>query len=443
MTTATTIAFDLDVLTVSQLAKVARILGEKGDFEARVKKAEIIRLINTHVADRLDTVEGALRHIGCDDEDIENLRITDEDFADDDEPIPAKQAIELLDAEPDDEKPAKQKKQAKAAQPAQDENQVAQIAALLAQVLATNKGALDVDQVAAIAKKEVMTACSDLAEQLGDIGAKNYAAILDMVEKKLSDMPARKIEVTFNGATHEVEGRQHMQFEELLYTVGAQSEGESGMNVWLAGAAGTGKTTAASNVAKALGMEFYTNGSIANKYELTGFVDAHGKLVRTPFRDAWENGGLYLFDEVDGSVPSALLAFNAALANGIMAFPDGMIKRHEKCIIIAAANTFGNGATAEYVGRMKQDFAFLDRFVFMHWKIDEALELHFSENKEWAQYVQRIRKTVEAKGLKVIVTPRATIFGSRLLRSGKIPRERVIEMTLKKGMSDDQWNMVK
>ena len=442
MTTATTIAFDLDVLTVSQLAKVARILGEKGDFEARVKKAEIIRLINTHVADRLDTVEGALRHIGCDDEDIENLRITDEDFADDDEPIPAKQAIELLDAEPDDEKPAKQKKQAKAAQPAQDENQVAQIAALLAQVLATNKGALDVDQVAAIAKKEVMTACSDLAEQLGDIGAKNYAAILDMVEKKISAMPARTIEIKFNEVTNVVEGRQHMQFEELLH-VTASLVGTKEANIWLAGAAGTGKTTAASNVAKALGMEFYTNGSIANKYELTGFVDAHGKLVRTPFRDAWEHGGVYLFDEVDGSVPSALLAFNAALANGIMAFPDGMIKRHKDCMIIAAANTFGNGATAEYVGRMKQDSAFLDRFTFIEWKIDEDLELHFSANKDWAKYVQRVRKQVEAKGLKVVVTPRATIFGSTLLSSGKIPLDRVKEMTLKKGMSNDQWDMVK
>jgi hypothetical protein len=125
-----------------------------------------------------------------------------------------------------------------------------------------------------------------------------------------------------------------------------------------------------------------------------------------------------------------------------MAFPDGMLKRHKDCIIIAAANTNGQGATAELVGRMKQDAAFLDRFVFMNWLLDEDLEKHIAQNDAWVDYVQRIRRAVEAKGIKVMVTPRASFFGAQLLASG-VAQADVVTMTLKKGMTDVQWDMVK
>src|SRR5690606_7558053 len=95
----------------------------------------------------------------------------------------------------------------------------------------------------------------------------------------------------------------------------------AGVNVWLAGPAGSGKTTAAEQVAKALKLKFYFNGAIDTEYKLSGFVDAHGRIVSTAFREAYTNGGVYLFDEVDASLPSATLAFNAALANGQCDFP--------------------------------------------------------------------------------------------------------------------------
>lgn len=298
----------------------------------------------------------------------------------------------------------------------------AQIASALSSLMAQSKGAIDVDGVKAI-----------IGEQLKDV--------YDLIES-VSDSKARQIEVISKTGSVVLDGVHHKQFEELLAVLGcADGDGNSNLNVWLTGMPGTGKTKAAQNAAKALGMEFYCNGSIANKYELTGFKDAHGNYQSTPFRDAWENGGVYLFDEVDGSVPSAVLAFNSALANGIMAFPDGMLKRHKDCIIIAAANTSGQGATAELVGRMKQDAAFLDRFVFINWEIDTSLEKIIAGNDEWCDYVQMVRRNVHTKGVKVMVTPRATFFGAQLLRNG-IKLDRVKEMTLKKGMTDAQWDMI-
>jgi MoxR-like ATPase len=84
---------------------------------------------------------------------------------------------------------------------------------------------------------------------------------------------------------------------------------------------------------------------------LTGFKSASGEYISTEFREAFEKGGLFLFDEIDASYPQAVLAFNAALANDYMDFPDKRILRHKDFYCIAAANTFGQGADRQYIGR--------------------------------------------------------------------------------------------
>jgi len=53
-------------------------------------------------------------------------------------------------------------------------------------------------------------------------------------------------------------------------------------------------------------------------------MNAQGKLVRTVYRDSYENGGVFLWDEMDASSPNAMLAFNAGLANGHQDFPDAV-----------------------------------------------------------------------------------------------------------------------
>lgn len=167
-------------------------------------------------------------------------------------------------------------------------------------------------------------------------------------------------------------GVSHKKFSPLVMLM--TSLGEEDRNIWLAGPAGSGKTTAARKLAEAMGLPFEFNGAIDTEYKLSGFVDANGRVISTAFRRIWEFGGVYLFDECDASMAGALLAFNAALANGHAAFPDGTIKRHQNCYIIAAANTWGFGGDANYVGRAKLDAAFLDRFVTLSWDYDQDLE---------------------------------------------------------------------
>lgn len=311
---------------------------------------------------------------------------------------------------------------------------------------AKSTGDADVDTVA----HEIARVLAGLGGNKGanteEVAAIARKVATEVTEKALAEITLpRPIVVVRKDKDGEVKrdmGIQHESFPKVLQLANVRCADGYAPNVWLVGPAGSGKTTAARNIAKALDLPFYFNGAIDNEYKLLGFTDANGRIVSRPFREAWTNGGVYLFDEVDGSLPGAVLAFNAALANGTCDFPDGNVERHKDCIIIACANTWGTGATSEYVGRMKLDGAFVDRFVQVSWGYDEAMERALTGNDKWVKKVQKVRSAVSALGIKHIVSPRASYNGAALLANG-FDEVDVVEMTLRKGLTDDQWRQVR
>jgi MoxR-like ATPase len=195
--------------------------------------------------------------------------------------------------------------------------------------------------------------------------------------------------------------------------------------------------------AKALDRKFYSTGSVQSEFRLTGFIDAKGEVVRTPFREAFEHGGVFLWDEIDGSNPNALIAFNQALENGVFAFPDGMVEKHPDCVCIAAANTWGAGATAEYVGRTRIDGATVDRFVQVAVDYDEKMELAMAgaDFEDWAKEVQKYRKNARAAGVRAIISTRAIIKGMTIMRDGGDKKEAIAGL-IRRGMDDATWAKV-
>jgi hypothetical protein len=238
-------------------------------------------------------------------------------------------------------------------------------------------------------------------------------------------------------------GIQHHKFPSLLNVVRSTLRNGNRVIPWVYGPAGTGKSVAAEMCAKALDLPFESMGKTLAKFEITGFINTSGYQT-TPFRKAYEFGGVFCADEMDAWSNEATTALNNGLANGHFPFPDATVKRHPNFVMICCANTVGAGATMEFVGRSKQDGATLDRFVYINWPLDEALEDSMCANKGWLQYVRHVRNRVTQSGInpKPMITPRATIFGESLLNTG-IDWADVVDMCLRKGLTEAQWGLIK
>lgn len=238
------------------------------------------------------------------------------------------------------------------------------------------------------------------------------------VEVKLPDRPEIKSD----------EAPRHEAFEEVLGACAA------GLHVLMVGPAGSGKTHLAEQVSHALGLTFGFTGAVASEYKLLGFTDAHGKTVRTIYRERYEHGGLFLWDEMDASAASAMLPFNAGLANGHQDFPDGLIPRHTDFRAIASANTYGHGADRQYVGRNQMDAASLDRFYVVPMDYDERLERTLFGDDEWTRYIHKARRAIRTLNIRHVVSMRAIDQGKRALAAG-VKRESVERAVLWKHLS--------
>ncbi len=257
-------------------------------------------------------------------------------------------------------------------------------------------------------------------DALAPVNANVQKAIKDAIKI----LPPRlvKIEIKKNDQAFTLPGHQHPAFASVLRKL------QAGLNVCLVGPAGSGKTTLAEHCATALDLPYYFTGAVDSPYKLSGFVDANGRIVSTQFRKAYTDGGLFLFDEIDGSNPGAVLAFNAALANGYADFPgaEGPTKRHPNFRCIAASNTFWNGADRVYVGRYQLDAASIDRFAFIEMDYDANWELEIGG--EWAVTVQKYRATARKLGERIVISTRAIISGKKLLEAGENQKE--VEMSV-------------
>src|SRR5262249_40226256 len=144
-------------------------------------------------------------------------------------------------------------------------------------------------------------------------------------------------------------------------------------NVLLVGPAGSGKTHLAKQVAQALGLDFahiscsagMSEGQLLGRLVPTGEAGRF-EYLRSEVVRCYEEGGVFLFDEIAAADSNTLLVINSALANGQMCVPNRphnpVAVKHPDFVCMAAANTFGTGADRQYVGRNQLDESTLDRF---------------------------------------------------------------------------------
>lgn len=260
----------------------------------------------------------------------------------------------------------------------------------------------------------------------------NQAQIDKLIDNKLLKHSKTLFLDKGNGEEPKKIDKQHYSFEDLLLVVSTREP------VLIVGGAGGGKTHSVSAVADALDLAFYaiSVGAMTTKTDFLGYMDANGNYIPTLFRKALELGGVFLIDEMDAGNANVLTTINMAISNEFAAFPDGMVEVHRDFVVVAGANTYGNGGNTDYVGRNKLDAATLDRFLVMDWNYDEELELMLGGENRWTRYVQKLRANlINAKG-RYVISPRASIKGAKLLAKG-MNIETVKKIAIFKGMTDE------
>lgn len=257
----------------------------------------------------------------------------------------------------------------------------AAIAAALKGLQVQAKG-VDADEVRAIVREEVAAAMED-AEPTA-------------VAIKVAD-----------GDTVKVEGA-HPLLPRLLALVA--NDRVIGRFPWLFGPAGSGKSTLAKQVAEALQLPFYSVSSLQQKYELEGYADASGQFVETAFYKAFAHGGVFCFDEASTSPAEVQVAFNTALAQLRYCFPVvGMVEAHPDFHVIAADNTRGRGASAEYTARYELDASTLDRYTFLRVDYTDAHDLAMANgDAALVDFIRDVRQALKDANLTYLASPRAS-----------------------------------
>jgi MoxR-like ATPase len=263
-----------------------------------------------------------------------------------------------------------------------------------------------------------------------------FKEVADKKIKAIEDMQRPSITINFE-ARKKVRvrsGGKHKAFAQALQVINA------GLPLLLVGPTGSGKTYLAEQLASALKVPFTFNSMSEGISE--GMVlgrslpDPKGvwKFQDSPFTSTFKKGGVHLFDEVDAADPNLMVQINAALSNGMLSIPlagAAPIKKHENTFIVFAANTWGYGASSEYVGRNALDAATLNRFgvskLFIDYDADLEIAIaegYLSKAKvettsdvviNWAH---ALREKIRETGLKKVVSTRTIGDTCKLLVAG-------------------------
>ena len=289
------------------------------------------------------------------------------------------------------------------------------------------------------ATKDMAFALSGLVRELQEA---NERLSGDVQRALIHVNQSRVIEVRspFTGATTTVQGAHHM-FDTLL------ARTADGIQSWLYGPAGTGKSTLAKQVFEAMGLRAVPLSVTPDmmRHHFFGTVNAlTGEFRETAFYQAYKNGWGILLDECDNATASFLNGLNDGLASQSMTFDNGeVVERHPMFRCIAAGNTVGHGATAMY-RRNQLDEATLDRFTYCYIGLDESIEdagvaARLSDQtaaSDLIRVVRVARRNVDTHNLRMVVTPRAAFDGARMLELGE-PMLSVVRDRILRGCSRD------
>lgn len=306
--------------------------------------------------------------------------------------------------------------------------QLAESVKATAQRVASVKATVDPEQVRALIAEALENVAVDPDETRTSEGTTLREEIEEIVRDLTGEQQTTMVVETVDRETGAVVhsenvGPQHAVFPRVLGLVRQRK------HVLLVGPTGCGKTHLAEAVATALNMRYHgqsvtsgmSEGVLLGRY-LPVSVDGSFAYVPSAFIDWFENGGVFLLDEMDAADPTVLLAINQALANGRISIPNRPEKpvavRHADFVLIAAMNTYGTGANRLYVGRNRLDDATLDRFRIgqVDMDFDRGLEQMLVKDKAVREHYWRIRDAVNQHRLTRNISTRFLLDAQAMVK---------------------------
>jgi len=258
------------------------------------------------------------------------------------------------------------------------------------------------------------------------------AKVRQMIDDALATRPGSTVTlVTPSGETVKIEGA-HYLMPRLLRIIAARDTHGDRLYPFAWGPAGSGKTSAMLAAAKALAGKGERAGEIDTldpstpKSALMGFRYPDKTNATTQWSRCWEDGGLYIGDEIDYAPAHVQSLKNSSLANGHSPLAWGSMERHDRFGAGYTGNTPGR-PTLAFPDRLPMSPAFKDRLYFIHWPVDENIERRFAglpeiarpaeprivcTRQEWGAFVLAMRAWCEKNAPdQIVVTPRATFAG--------------------------------
>lgn len=236
-----------------------------------------------------------------------------------------------------------------------------------------------------------------------------------MVDQAIKAMPAQRLEISLNGGPpKELKTRCHAAFTDVAKRISA------GVRDFLfVGPSGSGKTYLMRQLAEAFDRKVcVVSCSIGSPpSDFTGSLLPDGKVTKLEVIERYRTGGLIGIDEEDKLDAGVGAVTNAMKANGSFFSPalGERIERHPDTIIIGTANTWGTGASQEYIACNQFDAATLDRYVggMIHVDYDQELEKTFGP--AWlVEWVHALREKVGREKVRRLVTGRMILKGAQL-----------------------------
>lgn len=187
-------------------------------------------------------------------------------------------------------------------------------------------------------------------------------------------------------------------------------------NVWMVGPAGCGKSTMARNVAKELDIPYLciSCGIGTSATEFIGYK--YPNRESTKFAEYYAKPSIILIDEMTALDPAVGQVLNAALANGEIETTTGLVCRHPECIIIATSNTFGNGASRQYVANNQLDASTIDRFIGGIIEVNYSVAYESQYDTDVVNYVWKLREIIKECNLRRIAS-------TRMIQSGHVMKK--------------------